>query len=507
MKTRTRYFSLSALLAFFLSVRVRLTLWYLGTILIILFALGWSLHSSQAPFPSDDINSQVETQLDRDLSLVADAYKQTLLAGQAPAQAPLNLSDQEIVLLLRSDGSMLDSRGPLTANAIQQLQSKAQGSQVAFQLSLPATKSQNYKWGEDHRWWGGWDSTGEYQVFAVPILDQNTRIAVLMVGLPHEKWSPTPTFWFAHGALLVLISIVGGYILASKAMRPVRMITRMASQINATDLRQRLHLKRGDEFGELAATFDQMLARLEAAFKRQTQFTSDASHELRTPLTIIELEINRALTQLPSDAAYQQVLEQIQAENEHMTAIVNSLLLLARADTGRIDLKLEEVDLSDIALSCVERLLPLAQQNQLSLSTGALPELLVMGDPQYLTRMLMNLIENALKYTRGIGSRVHVELVSGQEHWGVIRVEDDGQGIAEQDLPYLFERFYRVDKARTYSQGQPGSLQEEPAGTGLGLSIVQWIVQAHGGEVRVESKLGAGSVFEVLLPLKQPAHD
>ncbi|TMD27292.1 MAG: HAMP domain-containing protein [Chloroflexi bacterium] len=143
---------------------------------------------------------------------------------------------------------------------------------------------------------------------------------------------PFLAIWLFWGTLALLVAAIGGYWLAGKALRPVKMITRTANEISATDLRRRLHLQSRDEFGELAATFDHMLARLEAAFKRQAQFTADASHELRTPLTIIDLEINRALTQLEQPEAYRHVLEQIQAENEQMTATVNSLLLLGRSE-------------------------------------------------------------------------------------------------------------------------------------------------------------------------------
>src|SRR5205085_7895397 len=224
-----------------------------------------------------------------------------------------------------------------------------------------------------------------------------------------------------------------------------------------------------------------------------------------TPLTIIDLEINPALTQLEPPEEYRHMLEQIQAENEQMTLIVNSLLLLARADTGQMSLDLQEVDLSDIALASVERLLPLAHQSQITLATGDLPEVLVCGDPQYLGQMMTNLIENGIKYTSGTGKRVYVELACEQKQWGVVRVQDDGPGISEEHLPYLFERFYRVDKARSRRQKGPAQSgkagREEPGGSGLGLSIVQWIVQAHGGEIRVESNIGAGTLFEVRLPL------
>src|SRR5260370_6204972 len=195
------------------------------------------------------------------------------------------------------------------------------------------------------------------------------RVATLLVGLPRPHPIPLLVIWFFHGLIALLVAAIGGYWLAGKALRPVKMITRTANEINATDLRRRLHLQRRDEFGELAATFDHMLARLEAAFKRQAQFTTDASHELRTPLTIIDLEINRALTQLERPEEYRQVLEQIQAENAQMAAIVNSLLILARADTGQMKLNLQDVDLSDLAFASVERLLPLAPQSHVTLAT------------------------------------------------------------------------------------------------------------------------------------------
>jgi signal transduction histidine kinase len=477
------------------SVRTRLTLWYLAVMVFIVFVFGGSLYATQTFLNADAAESRLETQLYQDSQRFAQTYKQALLDRQVPTALHLNQSLEEMVLLLRPDGSILDLRGPLTGSVIQPLRARVEQNAQMIDLTVPQNPSQGRGW---------WAKENDYRILLTPVLNQNARVATLLVGLPrHSPIIPFLAIWLFHGTLALLVAAIGGFWLAGKALRPVKMITRTANEINATDLRRRLHLKRRDEFGELAATFDQMLARLEAAFKRQTQFTTDASHELRTPLTIIDLEINRALTQLERPEEYRQILEQIRAENEQMTYIVNNLLTLARADTGQLVLQREVVDVSDIALACVERLLSLAHQSHITLSTGTLPELLVCGDPQYLSRMFMNLMENAIKYTSGIGSRVHVELACEQERWAVVRVQDDGPGIAEEHLPWLFERFYRVDKARARKVEQtsvaPG--KQDPGGTGLGLAIVQWIGQAHGGEVRVESKLGSGSVFQVRLPL------
>ena len=473
------------------SVRTRLTLWYLAVMALIIVVYGGSLYASETFLNTNLVESRLETQLNQDSSQFAPAYQQALSVGKAPADLHLALSNQEMVLLLHPDGSILDARGPLTSSLIQQLQVKARQNAGLVDLMLPV--SQNH----EHSWWG---NPNAYRVLITPVINGNARIATLLIGLPRQGTIPLFAIWFFWGTVALLVAALGGYWMAGKALRPVKMITHAANEISATDLRRRLPIQRRDEFGELAETFNHMLTRLEAAFKRQAQFTADASHELRTPLTIIDLETDRALTQCERPEEYRQVLEQIQAECAHMTAMVNSLLLLARADTGQVMLDMQEVDLSDLALASVERLLPLARRNEIILATGELPEVLVRGDPHYLGQVLLNIIENGIKYTSHIGKRVHVELISAQG-WGIVRVQDDGPGIAEEHLTSLFERFYRVDKARGRPSSLPRQRQAEPGGTGLGLSIAQWIVQAHGGEIRVESKLGTGTLFEVRLPL------
>lgn len=493
MKNIARFFPrvFHSFFKFVASVRFRLTLWYVALMAFIVLLFGASLYASETVLSSAVIQSRLEAQLYQDSQSLENVYKPALLAGTRPGSRSPALSSDEIVLLLRADSSILEKRGTLPNTTTQMLQAMSRSNLLTADVALPQAQPSH---------WHGFDNT--YHVMITPIIDKHVHIATLIVGLPRGGSLSLLTVWFFHGLITLLITSLGGYWLAGKALRPVKLITRTAREIHATDLRRRLNLRHHDEFGELAATFDQMLARLEAAFKRQTQFTADASHELRTPLTIIDLEINRALTQLHTPAEYQMALHHLQAENEQMAAIVNSLLLLARADTGQMTLHHEEIDLSDLALACVERLLPLAREKQITLSTGQLPELLVCGDSYYLSRMLMNLIENAIKYTSGVGTRVHVELKENAE--GIVRVEDDGPGIDDEHLPYLFDRFYRVDKARTrnpQTEKDDTEQTEQPGGSGLGLAIAQWIAQAHNGTICVESTPGNGSVFEVCLPL------
>jgi heavy metal sensor kinase len=338
-----------------------------------------------------------------------------------------------------------------------------------------------------------------YAVFATPILaGDNTFFGTLVVGQPLDVGAQLrgliSTLVLAVPATL-LVALIGGYWLASRAMRPVHRITRTARTISETDLSERLNLDTPDEIGDLARTFDQMLDRLQAAFTRQRQFTADASHELRTPLTIIDLEVDRALAQPRTPAEYEQALSTIGAENDHMGRLVNNLLILARADAGQAALNRETLDLSEVTADVIERLAPLARQNRVELVAGDLPELTVCGDRLYLAQMLTNLIENALKYTSGTGQHVWIDAES-RSSWGVVRVRDDGPGISAEHLPHIFDRFYRADPARS-------TADDEPDGSGLGLAIVQWVAHAHGGTVSASSAAGGGASFEVGLPLQR----
>lgn len=407
------------------------------------------------------------------------------------------LNKKMVVLLFDARGEVIQTQGSLTPTMIQQIQQ-----------ALPTPGSMTDRWLASSA-----KVSTEYHLFALTLPNQPQTL--LVVGSPRTDQLVLQYLLLGMGLAgpaILLLATGCGYWLATRAMRPVRLMTQAAREIEETDLSRRLNIHSQDELGELASTFDQMLSRLEAAFTRQRQFTADASHELRTPLSIITLAVNRGILHGQTQEDYLQILQTIQAENTRMSRLVSDLLLLARADGEQAGLKQERVDLSDVALDVVARLLPLAEQCGIDLVPGDFPALWVTGDEAALASLFSNLIENALKYTAGIGNRVLVEggcEVSEEKKWAWIHVRDNGPGIASEHLPYLFDRFYRGDAARSIPQSATKETRDAPGraeGSGLGLSIVQWIANAHGGEVRVRSEVGSGSLFEVWLPLLDDEH-
>ncbi len=294
---------------------------------------------------------------------------------------------------------------------------------------------------------------------------------------------------------VLLVTSAGGWFLASRALAPIDRITRSARQISAVDLHQRLNLDLpNDEVGRLAATFDGMLARLEAAFERQKRFIADASHEMRTPLTILKGDVEVALNRPRSAAEYQETLHMINQTADRLTALVEELFLLARADNQQVPLRAEPLDLSRLLTRQVAHLQGRAEAKAISLRLEAPSALPLTGDPDKLTRLFLNLIDNAIKYSN-TGDSITVAAAVQNGHIRVT-VADTGPGIAADHLQYLFERFYRVDKAHARQEAQT----DDSSGAGLGLSIAQWLAQVHGGCIDVESELGRGTTFTVWLP-------
>jgi len=321
------------------------------------------------------------------------------------------------------------------------------------------------------------------------------HVYIVQIGHPmHEEVETLDDFrryllWFAP-ILLVTASGVG-YWLSHRALAPVDALARTARTISGHNLSSRLEkLNTGDELQRLSDTLNEMLARIESAFLRITEFTADASHELRTPIALIHTEAELALRRSRDASEYREALQQILVESDRTAKLIEELLALARADSGGEALNIQSLDLVTLLKESATKWAQVASLRNLQfeqrLEAQRLP---VMGDKNALRRVVDILLDNAFKYNSSPGS-VHLSL----EHKGdraVITVQDSGVGIAEEEQSKIFERFYRVDKARSRAQG----------GVGLGLAIAQGIVTQQRGSITVESRSGNGATFRVELPL------
>ncbi|MGB6874085.1 MAG: ATP-binding protein [Dehalococcoidia bacterium] len=292
--------------------------------------------------------------------------------------------------------------------------------------------------------------------------------------------------------LALALAAGGGIFLARRALKPVDKIAQTAQKIGEGDLSQRINVNTKDELGRLAATLNEMIGRLDKAFQRQKQFTSDASHELRTPLAVIEAESTLALQKERPPSDYRQSLEIVSREAKQMSSLIGKLLTLARADAGKEQWNFTEVDLGKLITNLSTDVEVLCQEKGLSFQLGQPQDLVVKGDEGRLRELFMNLLDNAIRYTSAPGT---VSLSFRREgQMAVVAIMDNGIGIPAEDIPFIFERFYRVDKSRSRAEG----------GSGLGLAICRHIVDVHGGKIEVESQVGAGSTFSVWLPLQSP---
>ena len=298
---------------------------------------------------------------------------------------------------------------------------------------------------------------------------------VLLIGLP----------------LGVLLAGFGGYALARKALAPIDAMTRETQKISAQDLGARLSVQnREDELGRLGAVLNAMLGRLQAAFDQLRRFTSDASHELRTPLTAIRSVGEVALQDQRSPAEYRDVIGSMLEEVDRLTRLSESLLALSRADAGHVHIQREEIPLLRLAEEARSVVDVLAEEKRQHIDIEGDASLVVSVDRLILRQAVVNLLDNAIKYSP-TESRILVRVQSGGDKQVFLDVIDQGPGIPLEHQSYVFDRFYRVDRARTREWG----------GAGLGLSITRWEVEAHGGEITLKGEEGHGSTFRVSLPL------
>jgi heavy metal sensor kinase len=332
--------------------------------------------------------------------------------------------------------------------------------------------------------------------FITQRIEVNGRFYTVQTGVPTGQIIATLALFRRYllmfAPLLLLAAASGGYWLSRKALSPVDALTRTARGISGSNLGERLEkLTTGDELQRLSDTLNEMLARIEGAFLRITQFTADASHELRTPISLIRTEAEIVLRKSRRDAEYREALRHILLEAERTSSLIEELLSLARADSGRESLHLAPLDLRAAIVETAREWRQLLETRGLQFSQEfANCELPVLGDRSALQRLLAILLDNAVKYTPSPGViELHLE---ARDNKAIIALRDSGIGISEQDQLKIFERFYRVDKARSRELG----------GAGIGLAIARWIVQQHRGSLVVRSSIGIGSTFFVELPLQ-----
>lgn len=325
-----------------------------------------------------------------------------------------------------------------------------------------------------------------------------TQAATVQIGEPMDEfYEMLKGFtWTALLAspLVLLLASAGGYWMSRRALEPVDQIARTAEEIGAQNLSERLPLRgTSDELDRLSATLNSMFARLEGAFRQITQFTADASHELRTPVAIIRTTAELTRSKPRTTEEYAKALDGILTESERTSHLIEDLMLLARADAGADGMVREPINVAECLRDACAEVRVLAEYKGVCLEASEPKECTISGDEQAIRRLFLILLDNAIKYTTS-GGKIRVNLTvdaAASKSTALVEVRDTGIGIPADDLPHIFERFYRAAKDRSRTTG----------GAGLGLSIARWIAERHNGEIRAESTPGAGSVFRVRLPL------
>jgi heavy metal sensor kinase len=456
----------------FRSLRTRLTLWYVLLLAIALAAFGAAIYLTLRHTLNEGLNDSVENRAELLGGLVEYEGGIPTLAGTISPDDPN--ADDTLVRVYGQSGSLSFEQVPTGVTI------DANASRVDSALNGQTNRSDV----------GTSEET--YRTLVVPLRSSGEIVGALEVGESTSDVRETLAtllliLAIGYPATLALASF-GGVFLAGRALSPIDKITQTARRISAEDLSGRLDLELpDDEVGRLARTFDEMIARIEGAFNRQRQFTADASHELRTPLTAMKGQVEVALSKERDAADYRDVLRAVNDDIDRMIRLVGSMLTLARADAQQATLQRDRVNIGELVNSAVAQVRHAADEQQISVHVQPGPPLTLTADEDLLLQLLLNLLDNAIKH-----SGAESQVTCG---WRVtdgaldLFVGDTGAGIPAADLPRVFDRFYRVDRAR--SRGD--------AGAGLGLSISRWIAQAHGGEITVESERDRGTTFTLHL--------
>jgi heavy metal sensor kinase len=460
------------------SVRMRLTLWYAAVLAVALIAFALLVYSAAAR----GFYERQDESLRSTAATVASAYLEELAEQRSPAKA----SEVVLVELVFPNRyvAITDTEGQVIAQA---------GNLPGQRLIVPAASLSEAR----QRGIGFKDSNGLRVAISPVFQDQNKQPGFVVVAeslnVVSDSLRSLRRSFYTGVPLILILASLGGYFLARKSLAPMALMNEQTRSITAGNLSARLDVANPrDEVGGLATTINDLLGRLENAFEEQQRLIADSSHELRTPVAVVRTEAEVALEQERETGEYRTSLALIRDEAERLSRIVEDLFILARQPLVSPALARESIRLNDLVRDCGRAAQVLAARKSLQFDApGPLPELTVKGDDELLRRMLLNLLDNAVKYTPP-GGEISLNL-SAQNGDAKITVSDTGVGIPSEHQARVFDRFYRVDKARSRAEG----------GAGLGLSIARWIVEAHGGTLSVESQVGSGSTFTVELPLRE----
>jgi two-component system OmpR family sensor kinase len=494
----------------FSSVRARLTWWYTGVLALVLISFALAGYF----FLSYTLNRRTDDALGE----MANAFASTLAneeadshqgEGKAVRSEEMNSSPDEVVKEVVSQNQFRDyriivyseSRREVAASAVPQNRNEPGGtrppeaSKMAGIFDAIARSSGSALYFATLS-----DGDNQYRVVGRRLQARGKPYTLVVLRSLHDQEDLLERASYALMVavpLALLLASVGGYFLARKSLAPVVTMSASAGRIGAANLHERLPvMNERDELGGLALVINGLLARLDTSFEQQRRFMADASHELRTPIAIMRSEAEVALSEPEiSNAELRESIAIFKDETKRLTGIVEDLFMLARADAGQYQVTPKEFYLDELAAEIARSVRQLAAEKGLSLQLDASEEMQFRGDENLLRRLLLNLVDNAIKYTPQEG----VITISCKREPGlyIITVSDTGQGISAEAQLHIFERFYRADSARSRADEDGASLT---SGAGLGLSIARWIAEAHNGALDLLHTSEAGSVFQLVLP-------
>jgi heavy metal sensor kinase len=462
------------------SIRFRLIVWYAGLLIIVSLLLATLIYGG--------LKVYLEQSLSKAQSRRAQQIADTLLAnigktGEAHVVSEINAwfapeTNDRFIRITRADGSVLYlSQLPkdLSFDASQVPRLDKTIAEDSWRIEVPAQNKGLLIATVPYQAAAGERYLVEVGASLEPIEAVLHRLVILLILM--------------LGAMVV-VATGGGYFLVRKALTPVDRIASSAEHITLHNLKERLPIaKTGDELERLSISLNHMIARLDDALQHNQRFVADASHELRTPLTIMRGELEAMVEGNYPASDVQPTASSILEEVERLARIVEGLFAISRLDSGEAHKELAQFDLAKLATSTAEQMCLLAEDKGITISSNAPNEVVVEGDRARLKQVIVNLLDNAIKYTP-TGGKIRLSVIACDGK-AVMEVEDTGIGISAEARPHIFERFFRVDKARSRELG----------GAGLGLSIVKSICAAHGGQVDFQSTEGVGSRFKVELPL------